>query len=354
MSLAVQLHASLGAFTLDVAFEAPARGVTALFGPSGAGKTRTLRAIAGLDRDVFGSVRLGDAVWQDADRFLPVEERRVGYVFQEASLFEHLDVRANIDFGLKRGAGGDPQRRDRLVELLELSPLLDRRVQALSGGERQRVALTRALATSPQLLLMDEPLAALDRERKDELLPYLEALAHELEIPALFVSHDMDEVVRLADHIVLIEDGRVRTEGPLAETLTSLDSPISHSASASSMLEGRVSAVDAAWELAEVDTGPVTLTVPAGPLKPGQSVRLRIAARDVSIALTPAWDSSILNVVPVTITGRRDNGALTLLELALEDSAPLLARVTRRSAEELNLVEGLQAFAQVKSVAVLP
>jgi molybdate transport system ATP-binding protein len=352
--LDVSLHAALDAFALDASFTTPARGVTALFGPSGAGKTSVLRAVAGLDRGVHGHVRLGAEAWQDGQRFRPPEQRRIGYVFQEASLFPHLDVAGNIDFGLVRGAGGSRARRDELVERLDLGGLLRRRVQTLSGGERQRVALTRALVTEPRLLLMDEPLAALDRARKDELLDYLESLVASLDIPVLFVSHDLDEVVRLADHLVLIDAGRVRAAGPLGETLLRSEALRHRGLDVSAALDGKVASLDEAWGLADVLVGETTLTVPDAALRPGQAVRLRVAARDVSIALEPPSGSSILNILPAEVTRRSDDGALALLELRLAGGERLLARVTRRSAESLGLAPGRRVHAQVKSVAVLP
>lgn len=353
MSLDVALHGRFDAFMLEAAFTAPARGVTALFGPSGAGKTRVLRALAGLDRAVRGHVRLGDRCWQDADRFVPPERRRIGYVFQETSLFPHLDVAGNIDFGRRHGAGGNRARRDELVERLELTALLTRPVQTLSGGERQRVALTRALVTEPRLLLLDEPLAGLDRARRDELLAYLETLVGDLQIPVLFVSHDLDEVTRLADHLVLMDRGRVGAAGPLAETLLRSEALRHRGLDTSAVLTGTVTAIDPDWGLAEIGIGGDRLLVPDAALEPGRTLRLRVAARDVSIALAAPDDSSILNLLPVRIVERRDEGALTLLELALANGARLLARVTRRSAESLGLMPGGRVYAQVKSVAVL-
>ena len=353
MSLDISLRGAYGAFTLDATFTAPARGVTALFGPSGAGKTRVLRGVAGLDRGLGGHVRLGDQLWQDADRFVPPERRRIGYVFQEASLFPHLDVAGNIDFGRRRGAGGSQGHREELVERLELGALLTRPVQTLSGGERQRVALTRALVTEPRLLLLDEPLAGLDRARKEELLDYLVTLVADLEIPVLFVSHDLDEVTRLADHLVLIDGGRISATGSLAETLLDAGALRHRGLDASAVLSGTVTALDPHWGLAEIAVGSDRLRVPDPGLPAGTALRLRIAARDVSVALAPPGDSSILNVLPVEIVGRRDDGALALLELALADGARLLARVTRYSAETLGLEAGRRVHAQVKSVAVL-
>lgn len=353
MSLDLQLHQSLGGFTLDVAFQAPAHGVTALFGPSGAGKTRVLRAVAGLDRAALGWVRLGDRTWMDESTFVPPEAREVGYVFQESSLFEHLDVAGNIDFGLRRRRRDVAGRRADLVELLGLEPLLKRRPATLSGGERRRVAIARALAPAPSLLLMDEPLAGLDPALRGEVMPYVETLARTLEIPVLLVSHQFDEVARLADHLVLMEAGRVRASGSLAGVLADLDLPLAGAVDAATVLPGSVSSLDERWGLAEVRTGGIVLTLPAEGLVRGQALRLRVAARDVSLVRHPSEGSSILNVFPVTVTGRREQGALVTLELALEDGATLLARITARSAAELELVDGATAYAQVKSVAVL-
>ena len=354
MSVQVELQRHFGDFSLDVRFEAPGRGVTALFGPSGAGKTSVLRAVAGLDREASGSVRIGGECWQEGPRFLPPERRRVGYVFQEPSLFEHLNVADNIGYGLRRAGGTSREHRDALVELLALEPLMHRDVRTLSGGERRRVAITRALAPAPRLLLLDEPLAGLDQARKAELLPFLEQLVGSLELPVLLVSHDLDEVARLADHLVLLDAGRVFAAGPLQETLAHPDLPLAQAEDASAVLQGRVAAIDETWGLAEITVGEVQLQVPGTRLQPGQDVRLRVAARDVSLALDPPARSSILNILPGTIERRVDRPPLTQLELALPGGTRLLARVTCRSADHLGLKPGVPVYAQVKSVAVLP
>ncbi|MDP1536360.1 MAG: molybdenum ABC transporter ATP-binding protein [Burkholderiales bacterium] len=230
-------------FTLDVDLELPSRGVTALFGHSGSGKTTLLRCIAGLERTANGYLAIDGTLWQDGASFLPTHRRPIGYVFQEASLFPHLSVRGNLEYGAKRaqslparegGAGGGranlcrPASADfsHIVELLGIGTLLDRKPERLSGGERQRVAIARALLTAPRLLLMDEPLAALDLARKNEILPYLERLHDELEIPVLYVSHAPDEVARLADHLVVMDGGRAVAQGPLADVLSRIDLPI--------------------------------------------------------------------------------------------------------------------------------
>jgi len=353
VSLEVQLHRSLGAFTLDVTFQAPPGRVTALFGPSGAGKTSVLRGVAGLDRGALGRVRLGDAVWQDERVFLPPHRRRLGYVFQEASLFEHLDVAGNLDYGLRRRAGRR-ERRDELVALLDLSPLMGRRVHGLSGGERRRVALARALAPDPDLLLMDEPLAGLDKARRDEVLPAVERLARNLSIPVVLVSHDLDEVARLADRLVLMQAGHVRAAGALQRVLTDPDLALAQAPDSAAVLHGRVESPDERWGLARVRVGEHRLLLPDEGLVPGRAVRLRIASRDVSVARERPGASSVLNVLPVTVAGRRDRPPLSLLTLDLGAGESLLSRITRRSAETLALAEGDEVFALIKSVAVLP
>jgi molybdate transport system ATP-binding protein len=221
-----RFRARLGAFRLDVDLQCPSSGITSLFGPSGCGKTSVLRAIAGLDRHSGAYVKIGESVWQDEQFFLPPHRRPLGYVFQEPSLFEHLDVRRNLEYGIKR-VDKDHRRvaLDNAIELLEIGGLLKRKPDKLSGGERQRVAIARALALSPRLLLMDEPLAAVDVERKQEIIPYIESLHRELKIPVIHVSHLPDEVARLADHLVLLESGKVSASGEVHELFTRLDLP---------------------------------------------------------------------------------------------------------------------------------
>ena len=238
-------------FSLDVDLDLPARGVTALFGHSGSGKTTLLRCIAGLERAPGGYVAIDGEVWQDADRFLPTHQRPLGYVFQEASLFQHLSARGNLEYGRKRAKGVMGRAAlDHVIELLGIGALLERRPDQLSGGERQRVAIARALAVKPRLLLMDEPLAALDLARKQEILPYLERLHDELEIPILYVSHSPDEVARLADHIVVMQAGRSVASGPLVETLARLDLPIRLGEDAGVVLDAVVEERDTQWQLA--------------------------------------------------------------------------------------------------------
>lgn len=353
MSVQVRLQRSFDDFTLDIEFTAPSQGVTALFGPSGAGKTQTLRAIAGLEKHTGGEVIVNGTVWQKDKAFRPPQKRSVGYVFQEASLFDHLDVAGNIDFGLKRRGGAEAGQRQKLIDLLEIGPLLHRRTHALSGGERQRVALARALVPQPDLLLMDEPLSALDQARKQEIIPYLDTLTRQLRIPALLVSHDHDEVARLADHLVLLEQGRVRGSGPLNDMLTSLDQSLSRDVDAGAVLDGRVVALEATWGLARVNAGGEDLLLPATGLSAGDRVRLQIAARDVSLALQPPHDSSILNILPVQIASMNRDGPLLHVRLTTADGSTLLSRISAKSGTELDLAVGRRLHAQIKGIALL-
>jgi molybdate transport system ATP-binding protein len=346
----------LGAFHLDCAFRAPGRGVTALYGQSGSGKTSVLRCLAGLERAPRGALRVNGVWWQDEeqDYFLPTHRRPIGYVFQEPSLFPHLSVRANLEYGLRR-VPEDARRVafDQAVTLLGIEPLLDRRPAKLSGGERQRVAIARALLTSPKLLLMDEPLTALDASSKAEILPYLERLHTELSIPVIYVSHAPEEVARLADYLVLMEDGRVRAEGPLAELMTRLDLPLARGDAAEAVVEATVGAHDEQFHLTYLDFPGGRITVPRGDLAVGARVRLRVYARDVSLALAPQRGSSILNVFPVRVTGlaeERPGQVIVRLDAA---GVPLLARVTAKSVAQLNLATGAQVYAQVKGMALL-
>jgi molybdate transport system ATP-binding protein len=351
---AFQLH--YAGFTLDAEFTVPARGVTALFGRSGSGKTTLLRCIAGLQRAPRGRFVLRSEVWQDAGVFVPTHRRAIGVVFQEASLFPHLDVRGNLDYGRRRIAPAERRvALEQAIELLGIAPLLQRRVDALSGGERQRVAIARALAVSPRLLLMDEPLAALDAEAKAAILPYLDRLHEALTLPVVYVSHALDEVARLADHLVLLEAGRVIASGPLGETLSRLDLPLRLGDDAGVVLDAQVGERDAQWHLArlEIDGGGAVWARDHGvPL--GQRVRVRVLARDVSLARMQLAGSSIVNQLPGVVEAIADDAhpALALVRVRV-GSAALLARLTRQSAHMLQLAPGQAVWAQVKSVALM-
>ena len=340
-------------FALDVDLRLPARGVTAVFGPSGSGKTTLLRCLAGLERPEDGHLIVKGVIWQNDRTFLPPYRRAVGYVFQHANLFAHLDVAGNLEFGARRTTGKAVQHST-IVDLLGIGGLLDRSVHALSGGERQRVAIARALLSSPELLLMDEPLAALDRDIKHEILPYFDRLHDELDMPIVYVSHAMDEVVRLADHLVLLENGRSIASGPLAELGARLDLPLALDPEGGVVITATVGAQDRDYHLMRLDFAGGALHVGARNVPLGHDARVSIQARDVSIALTVTDDTSILNRVQAVIEGFADaqHPAQILVRLNA-GGTPLLARITRRSHDHLQLREGQTVWAQIKTVALL-
>ncbi|MHB1116855.1 molybdenum ABC transporter ATP-binding protein [Sideroxydans sp.] len=353
--LRVHLKMQQGSFELDAQFSAPPVGVTALFGPSGSGKSTLLRCIAGLERGQ-GWLRVNGVPWQDEKTFMPVHKRALGYVFQEASLFPHLSVRANLEYGYKRIAAAQRKvQPEQVIDWLGLSQLVDRRdATSLSGGERQRVAIGRALLVSPELLLMDEPLSALDTQSKQEILPYLERLHRELQIPVLYVSHDMGEVARLADHLVLLQNGKVIASGDVHETLSRLDLPIAHFDDAGVVIEAAVAQQDEKYHLTRLDFAGGELWVSKVEQTFGAKVRARVLARDVSIATQAPHGSSINNILNARIEEIRDEGAdKVLVRLRVGEAQQLLARITRRSRDHLGLVDGMFVCAQVKSVALM-
>lgn len=354
----VQAHVKLqhSGFELNVNLDVAGRGVTALFGPSGSGKTSCLRAIAGLEPRARGFVAVNGEVWQDdaKGQFVPVHLRALGYVFQDANLFPHLSVAKNLAYGMTRVP--QAQRRvapDQAVALLGIGHLMDRQPLTLSGGERQRVAIARALATSPRILLMDEPLAALDASRKAEVLPYLEKLHRELDIPMLYVSHALDEVARLADHLVLLDKGRVTASGPAGELLTRLDLSIAHGDTAGAVLTATVLSHDAADHLTTAHFAGGTITVPQQSAAIGSPLRIRVQARDVSLTLERQSGTSILNILAATVTALSPDSPGQVMVALDASGCPLLARVTTRSANALGLVPGLALYVQIKGVAIL-
>ncbi|MFV0281070.1 MAG: molybdenum ABC transporter ATP-binding protein [Rhodoblastus sp.] len=355
--LQARFRGQVGALALDVDFVAPAAGVTVLFGPSGCGKTSVLRCLAGLRRLADGHCALSGDIWQEGARFTPTHQRPIGYVFQEASLFPHMSVRANLLYGAPR-TRPDSQAIDfdEVVALFGLAPLVARSPRHLSGGERQRVALGRALLSQPRLLLMDEPLSALDAAVKDEILPYLERLHARLSLPVVYVTHDMREVERLADHLVLMEKGAVRAAGPLASLLSDPALPFARARDAAVMLDAVVRAHDARYGLLELDVDGGRFLTPAAAGRVGEHRRLRVTAGDVSLATAAPGPSSIVNIfrariLRATATGEAE--MIVLLGLGEQGlGAHMLARVTRRSWETLGLAESMPVYAQVKSVAL--
>lgn len=354
-SIDAAFRGRLGAFSLDIALQCPMRGITALFGPSGCGKTTLLRAVAGLQR-LDGRLRVGDEVWQDDanGRFRPPHARPIGYVFQEASLFPHLSVRRNLEYGFARIPQSERQVAfDEAVELLGVAALLPRHPAQLSGGQRQRVAIARALLTSPRLLLMDEPLAALDLQSKAEILPYLESLHAKLAMPVLYVSHSPDEVARLADHLVLLQDGRVRAAGPLAALRARLDLARDAGNEADAIVEATLAGHDEHYLLSYLDCPGGRFTVGRIDRPVGARVRLRVLARDVSLTLQPQSGTSILNIFPALVQELTDDGRAQVLVRLDLGGLPLLARITRKSAALLDLHAGKRVYAQVKTAALL-
>ncbi|MGB4074095.1 molybdenum ABC transporter ATP-binding protein [Pseudomonas sp.] len=346
-------------FSLDVELNLPGRGISALFGHSGSGKTSCLRCFAGLDRPADGYLQVNGELWQDSAQgyFLPAHKRSIGYVFQDANLFSHLSVRRNLEFGLKRiPAAGRQIPLAQAVELLGIGHLLERLPDKLSGGERQRVGIARALLSSPKLLLMDEPLASLDLKRKLEVMPYLERLHEELEIPIIYVSHSPDEVARLADHLVLLEDGQVSASGPLKPTLLRADLPFVFEDDAEAVVEGRVTAHDQAYGLLymQLPDSTIQLRLPHAPLPLGKSVRVKIKARDVSLSLQQAEDSSVLNLLPARVVDWINaEGQAHVLVRVQVGGEQLIARITRYSFDRLNIQRDQPLWAQVKSVSLL-
>ncbi len=342
-------------FQLDVDLQLPGSGVSVLFGHSGSGKTTLLRCIAGLQRASQGWLQISNQVWQDSERdlFLPTHKRPLGYVFQEANLFPHLTVLGNLQFGLKRigqTAAGDLPH---ILQLLGIEHLLQRMPDRLSGGERQRVAIARALALNPQILLMDEPLASLDFMRKQEILPYLARLHRELDMPVVYVTHSQQEVAQLADHLVILHEGRISAAGPAAETLSRLDMSLAHERDAVTVWQVSVICHEFEYQLTRVgfDGGELSLTLLTAAI--GTRLRLQIQARDVSIALQAPVASSILNVLPAVITGLDDDQpGQAVVQLQIGPQI-LLAHITRKSAVLLGLQVGMQVFAQIKGTSIL-
>ena len=342
-------------FALDTALTLPMRGIIALFGASGAGKTTLLRCIAGLEPPDEGKLIVGDDTWQDSAAGInrAVHERRVGYVFQEPRLFTHLDVQRNLEYGQRRAGRNDRGLNlDHVVELLGLNRLLGRSPQQLSGGEAQRVAIGRALLSAPRLVLMDEPLASLDVARKEEILPFLDRMHAELSIPILYVSHNLDEVCRLCDHLVVMEDGSVAVDGNLQAVLAEARAPQLSGEQAGVVIIGNVASYDRDYDLTRVTFAGGELLVSGQHGVTESTLRLRVRANDVSLCREKPEQTTILNVLAVTIDAIQEpQGASQLVRLDA-GGIHLLARVTRRSCEQLELRPGDALYAQIKAVAV--
>jgi len=341
-------------FSLAIDCQIPATGVTAIYGPSGSGKTTLLQCIAGLQRAPGDNlVRFMGDHWQNDTQFTPPWQRHLGFVFQDARLFPHLNVRENLAYAEKRNPRDKKIAFDDVVHWLQLASLLPRLPESLSAGQTQRVAIGRALLSNPRLLLMDEPLANLDHAARQECLFYLQRLRASLDLPFLYVSHDIEEVSQIADYLLLLENGRIEAQGSMLELCSRLDTRLSHEEQAAAIVVGTLQAQDTQFGLSEIQIAGQTLYINHIEAAPGQQRRLRIPARDVSICKTRPLDSSILNIVAVEVHEiEKTNGSRLLLRLALGDQY-LLARITRKSASMLALKRGDQVFAQIKSAAML-
>lgn len=348
---------------LDIDTVIPATGVTAIFGHSGSGKTSLLRCIAGLEKAQQGRLIVNDSCWQDGGTFLPTHKRPIGYVFQEASLFPHLSAQKNLTYATKRAIKWASKRADqtvnsefyqRVIEVMGIAGILQRYPSQLSGGERQRIAIARALLIQPRLLLMDEPLAALDHQRKQEILPYLERLNKSFDIPILYVSHSMDEVARLADHILVLDKGKIVAEGELTEVFSRIDLPQRLEEESGVILKGKVIEKDEQWHLMRVAFAEGHIWLPDSGETLDQDVRIRVLAKDVSLALSNHQDTSIVNRIPVTVTDIKSDQdkAMSLVRLTM-GSEYVVAKLTQRSVHNLNLSIGLKVWAQIKSVAIV-
>lgn len=348
MSLHVTLRHRFQNATIDVQFDAPTPGVTALFGPSGSGKSTVIAAVAGLLRPDHCHIVLDDEVLSDT----PPEARRAGLVFQDARLFPHMSVAANLRYGLRRAAAG-PIRFDDVVALLGIGALLDQRPHTLSGGERQRVAIGRALLAQPRLLLMDEPLASLDDDRKAEILPYLAEIKSAMRLPVLYVTHAIEEIARLADTVVLMDRGTVTAAGDLPDLTSRADLPLARRDDAAAVLPARIEAHDPERQLSRIMAGGASLLVPLLPEPPGAAIRVRIPAREVILAREAPTAISVHNVVSGTVRAVSDEPPrrAALVEVALSDGA-FLARITPDAVDRLKLGPGSPVLALIKSVAI--
>ncbi|MCW9032724.1 MAG: molybdenum ABC transporter ATP-binding protein [Rhodospirillales bacterium] len=355
MTLEVKVQKSLGNFAIDAEFSVNSQGVSALYGRSGSGKTSLVNMLAGLENPDQGSISIDGTMLFDKEKGinLPPEQRRLGYVFQEARLFPHLSIEKNLNYGKVAATHKENiVTFDQIVELLDLSNLLKRRPYSLSGGEKQRVALGRALLAAPRLLLMDEPLASLDAHRKSEILPFIERLREEVKLPIVYVSHAIEEIVRLADSLILISDGKVVASGPIEEVTSRLDLfPLTGRYEAGAVVATTVKQADNGFGLSTLAFNGGELLVPRVDLPEGEKLRLRIRARDISIATQKPENTSILNTLPGRINDIREIGE-SQVEVSIDVGVSLLARITKKARHDLNLAPGTEVFAMIKAIAI--
>jgi molybdate transport system ATP-binding protein len=350
-SLALNIPLRRGSFSLDVVQDLPASGTTVIFGPSGCGKTSLLRAIAGLDHYESARISFGQTIWQDDTCFVPAHKRRTGFVFQDDNLLTHLSAMDNLRFAA-RLAGTPAAAIDEIINILKLAPLLALFPWQLSGGQKQKVAIARALASQPQLLLFDEPLAGIDQAFKQEFIPQLKALLDMKKIPLVYVSHATEEVAQLADHLVVVENNRI-SAGPFSAMLTNPGSGLASRADAETVIEAEVAGYEQAYGLLALRFSGGMLQVGGPALLTGTAVRVRVMAQDVSITLQQQHDTSILNIFPAVVKAVIPCSNSQVTVLMDIGKTGLLARITRKSCALLGLAPGSPVHAQIKSVAVL-
>jgi len=354
-TIEARFQLKLAAFELQVDLQLPASGISVIFGASGSGKTLLMRCFAGLEQPQLGYCSVNNILWQDSTKnyALAAYQRPLAYVFQEACLFPHLNVRQNIDYGRKRTTGMDALGLQAIIELLNIGHLLDRKPEKLSGGEQQRVALARALAVKPQLLLMDEPLAALDQAHKQEILPYLRRLQQALALPILYVTHSLSELMQLADHLVLMEQGRVRASGNLPSLLTRLDLPFARSQQAASVISAEVLAYDHEFQLLQLKFSGGIISIPQLQLPLGSQVRLQVDARDVSLSLQAPTAVETCNSLPAKVVACLATG-FGYITLSLQLGSELLvAQLSLKAAAHLKLEVGQRVYAEIKQAMIL-
>ena len=352
-----QFKTTLGNFDLDIILNIPGDGVTALYGPTGCGKTTILRCISGLHRASIGHFVINEEVWQDKHYFRPTYERAVGYVFQEASLFPHLNVRGNLLYGARRNAKVDYAKFEQIIDLLGLERYLDQFPNSLSGGEQQRVSIGRALLSNPKLLLMDEPLSALDKSKKLEIMPFLDKLHAALRLPIVYVSHDLDEIEQLADHLVLIDQGKIIASDILHNIQSNPSLPLAASHNSAVSIDGVVESYDTNYGIARFAVEGGLLNIPTNPMNRGARHRLKIYASDVSLSLENGMKSTIENLIPAIIMDCQSinvSQMIVVLNLGHElNGSKVLARVTRRSWDRLGLALSQAIYIQIKAVSLV-
>ena len=353
--LIIKIKTNKDSFFLDIDTKIPSNGISFLFGPSGSGKTSLLRCIAGLDKPEYGIIQFNEEIWQNEQLFLPTHKRPISFVFQEASLFEHLTVKGNLLYGWRRNKFKEGSINvDRVIDWLGLNEFMDRYQHQLSGGQKQRVAIARAILACPKLLLMDEPLASLDQQSKAEILPHLEHLYQELSIPIIMISHALDEALRLADNVLLLEQGKLIANDSVNRIITNPKLPLASTEDASAIISGRVIHHDNQYHLTTIEVAESTILVSLKQLDIGSNSKIRIKAKDVSITTLQPEKTSISNILPATVVDVYESKNPSDIFLKLDIGGQiLLSRITRKSLECLEIKTFSKVFAQIKTVSIV-